>query len=359
MPDTINNRTFSRRTDRLSSSLIRELLALTDRPEMISFAGGLPASQLMPELSLGALPESLSQYGTTDGESEFRIRIADHVKARGLQANAEQVLVTSGSQQGIDLVAKLFIDEGTPVCLEKPAYLAALQVFRLFGADLKGIAIQPDGICLESLQKQLETVRPAFLYINPDFQNPTGYYYSERRRKALAELLDRFSVPLVEDNPYGELYYDDAPCPPVSSYLKNTPWVYLGSFSKVAVPAWRIGYMVSHPDLASWFAKLKQGTDLHTNRPGQWWCSEYLKNKKGYQQHIVSLRDYYRAQRDAMQSALQHHLSDLADWHQPGGGLFFWIKLRQIAGYGTVAGKSIGKKCGFFTRIGFFSSRPS
>ncbi len=345
----------SRRVDRLSGSLIRELLALTENSDIISFSGGLPAACLMPDISLASLPASISQYGTTDGEKEFRQTVADYVSRSGLAAQEDQVLITSGSQQGIDLIAKLFIDEGTTVYVENPTYLAALQVFGLFGANIVGIDIAADGIDLVSLKDHLEKTRPAFIYINPTYQNPTGYCYSEECRHELAELLDNTGIPLIEDNPYGELCYDGPPPKPICSLLRRTPWVYLGSFSKVAIPAWRIGYMVSHPEFATYFAKLKQGTDLHTNRPGQWWCNAFLKDSSGFKEHISSLRSWYREQRNAMEASLHEHFSDIAKWHMPKGGLFYWLELESHIDTGPMLSEALEKSVAFLPGFAFFA----
>ncbi len=346
---------FSRRADRLKSSLIRELLALTQKPGVISFAGGLPAPDLMPEISIAHLPDALRQYGTTDGELSFRESVSSLIVEEGLECGPENVLATSGSQQGIDLVAKLFIDEDTPVFVEKPAYLAALQVFGLYGAKIVGIEIQADGLNLQDLQDKLERQQPALLYINPTFQNPTGYCYSDEKRAKLAALVDRYNVPLIEDNPYGRLRYDGEPQRPVSSWLKKAPWVYLGSFSKIAVPAWRIGYLVSDARLTSYFAKIKQGTDLHTNRPGQWWCQQFLRGESGFNKHIDDLCEHYTLQRNAMEQALSTHFSDIAEWETPQGGLFYWVTFKANINTADVLAIALENKVAFLPGSAFYT----
>ncbi|MCB1756997.1 MAG: PLP-dependent aminotransferase family protein [Gammaproteobacteria bacterium] len=345
---------FSRRIERLSSSLIRELLALTQRPGVISFAGGLPACSLMPEIDSDSIPASFRQYGTTDGEPDLRETVAAMCREDGLDCEAGQVLITSGSQQGIDLVAKLFIDEGTVIFVEKPAYLAALQVFGLFGAKIVGIDIRADGLDLDSLRDKLQDTRPAFLYINPTYQNPTGACYSEAVRIELAALLDAHDIPLIEDNPYGALSYDGKAPAPVASYLKSALWTSLGTFSKIAIPAWRIGYMASHPGLAPYFTKLKQGTDLHTNRPGQWWCNRFLQDRQAYEQYLDELRDFYRTQRDAMESALQKYFSDFASWSMPHGGLFFWVSIHTDVDTASLLNEALENDVAFLPGSAFY-----
>lgn len=345
---------FSRRVSRLTSSLIRELLALTQQPGIISFAGGLPAHALMPQISLEGLPTSTRQYGTTDGEPGLRDALSTALQRQGVNCPAEDVLITSGSQQGIDLVAKLFIDEDTPVLVEKPAYLAALQVYGLYGARTRGVAIHPDGIDIDGLRAAVKAERPAFLYINPSFQNPTGYCYSEARRRELAALVDEQDLVLIEDNPYGELSYDAPQPAPVCAYLNTAPWVYLGSFSKVAVPAWRIGFLAADHRLAPYFRKIKQGTDLHTNRPGQWWCEQFLRDEETYLTHIGELRQYYREQRDCMEAALQEHMSDVAEWSTPHGGLFFWVRVHAVADTHALLAESLARKVAYLPGAAFY-----
>ncbi|WP_282099351.1 aminotransferase class I/II-fold pyridoxal phosphate-dependent enzyme [Deefgea sp. CFH1-16] len=218
---------LARRIERLTSSLVRDILAVAQQPGVISFAGGLPASEALLSLDLAALPadvvKSALQYGPSEGEPQLRELIAQRMQAIGFNCSAEQVLILNGSQQGIDLVSKLMIDEGTPVLVEEPAYLAALQSFRLLGADLRTLPIA-DGVDLVALADQLPQV--AMAYLTPTFQNPSGYCYSHAERKAVAELLDTHGTCLFEDDPYRELAYDTPAPAPLVSHLTSAPWVY-------------------------------------------------------------------------------------------------------------------------------------
>lgn len=224
---------FSERIDRLTSSLIRELLALTQKPDIISFAGGLPAREAMPALNLADIPPELSQYGTTDGEPELRAAIAERLAEVGLPCRADQILITTGSQQGIDLVSKLYIDPGTPVAVEAPSYLAALQSFRLFGARFEELPLTASGIDPEQLRQAIQRQRPAFVYLIPTFQNPAGVCYDEATRVAVAEVLRETGVPLLEDEPYRELVYEPVDRNPLCARLKDgQTWMYMGTFSK-------------------------------------------------------------------------------------------------------------------------------
>lgn len=317
---------LSRRTERLTSSLIRDILQITQRPGVISFAGGLPAEELMPSLNLAECATESRQYGPSEGEAALRELIAQGLSTLGLASTAEHVLVTSGSQQGIDLVGKLFIDEGTPVLLESPTYLAALQSFRVYGSEFYGLPLHSNGIDPDELKAAIVRHRPAFVYLIPSFQNPSGCCYSEEVRRAVAAVLDETGTPLVEDDPYRDLVY--APCErtPVCAYLERAPWVYLGSFSKITAPGLRVGYLASSPELFPWFVRLKQSSDLHTSRIGQNWLARFIASDT-FENHLAHMNHVYAERRNTMQSALQRHFEGIAEWRAPAGGLFFWLRL--------------------------------
>jgi len=240
---------LSRRVDRLTSSLVRDILAATQQPGMISFAGGLPAAEEMPRPDWQALPAALGQYGTTEGEPELRDAIATEARERGLRCDASQVLVLSGSQQGIDLAAKLFIDPGTGVVTESPTYVAALQAFRLFGAELAGVPLGAGGIDAYRLRAAARDTRAAFAYLVPTFQNPSGVCYDAATREDVAHVLDEARLPLLEDEPYRDLVYETADRTPICARLRRTSWIYQGSFSKTFLPGARVGYLIATPDL--------------------------------------------------------------------------------------------------------------
>jgi 2-aminoadipate transaminase len=319
---------FSERVDRLKSSLIREILAAAQRPEVMSFAGGLPAESMLPKVDWAPMPVSLGQYGMSEGEPALREAIAAEARAIGVNCLASQVLIVSGSQQTLDLASKLFIDKGTEVLLEAPTYLAALQAFQLFGADCLTVAQEADGPSLVELRQRLEQHKPAFAYLIPTFQNPSAVRYSEEKRDAVAALLDEFGVPLIEDEPYRELVFDDGCARPIVSRLCSSSWIYTGTVSKTLLPGLRMGYLIATPDLFPYLLRLKQSADLHTNRIGQWQALQWLGSER-YRLHLDELRSFYRLRRDAMQAALEEHFTDLADWQVPQGGLFFWLQLKR------------------------------
>ncbi|UDM16978.1 PLP-dependent aminotransferase family protein [Vogesella sp. XCS3] len=319
---------FSERIERLSGSLIREILAAAQRPEVISFAGGLPAADCLPKLDFSGVPPHLAQYGTSEGEPEFRAAIVQELARIGLDIDASQVLVLSGSQQALDLAAKLFIDPHTPVITEGPTYLAALQVFKLFGADITTVQQEQGQLPPAKLAEAIAASQAKLAYLIPSFQNPSGACYSEETRRGLAEVIDAANMPVIEDDPYRALSYDGEAPRPLVTHLKKAPWIYCGSFSKTLAPGLRIGYMVASPELMPYLLKLKQAADLHTNRLGQWFNTQWL-NSGDYVGHLKELQQSYKVGRDAMQTALETHFADLADWLVPQGGLFFWLKLKQ------------------------------
>lgn len=316
---------LSRRAARLTSSLIRDILQVTQRPGMISFAGGLPADDLMPTLDFTDLNDC-RQYGPSEGEPALRSLIAQSLSVLGIACNSAQVLVTSGSQQGIDLVSKLFIDEGSPVLLEAPTYLAAIQALSVYGAQFRGLPMAHDGIDPDELRQAIVHHRPAFVYLIPTFQNPSGCCYTDEVRRAVAGILDETGIPLVEDDPYRNLAFQPVDRTPICTYLQRAPWVYLGSFSKITAPGLRIGYLAASPSLFPALVRLKQSSDLHTNRLGQLWLARFL-NSDDFDAHQTRMIGVYRERRDGMQAALLRHFAGLAEWRAPAGGLFFWLRL--------------------------------
>ncbi len=344
---------FSERVARLKSSLIREILAAAQRPEVMSFAGGLPADPMLPKVEWSEMPASMGQYGMSEGEPALREAIAAKARALGVPCEASQVLIVSGSQQTLDLASKLFIDPGTEVLLEAPTYLAALQAFQLFGANCIGVPQEADGPQIDALRRCLEQHKPAFAYLIPTFQNPSATRYSVAKRDAVAALLDEFGVTLIEDEPYRELVFDEGNATPIVSRLRKASWIYTGTLSKTLLPGLRVGYLIATPDLFPYLLRLKQSADLHTNRIGQWQALQWLGSEQ-YQGHLAELRAFYRQRRDAMQEALQEHFGDLADWQVPQGGLFFWLTLKQPLDTRTLLDAALAEQVAFMPGEPFF-----
>ncbi|MEN9383993.1 MAG: hypothetical protein RL323_1136 [Pseudomonadota bacterium] len=317
-----NSPRYSSRVANLHASPIREMLSVIDRPGMISFAGGLPAADSFPQLTPGAAPAGCLQYGASEGDRLLREQVGKELRALGLDCATEQVLILSGSQQGLDLVAKLFIDPGTKVAVESPTYLAALQVFRFFGAQFLPFQVG------RAHDMDLKAHPPAFAYAIPTFQNPSGHCYSLAERRALAAFCDDTGTPLFEDDPYRDLVFDGCDRTPVCSLLKKAPWIYQGSFSKSLAPGLRLGYLAASPELMPYLVRLKQAADLHSNRLSQWLVGEQLASPhRGERMQTVVAG--YRQKRDAFDAALRRHFAGIATWQTPPGGLFFWLKLHR------------------------------
>ena len=321
---------MARRAERLNPSTIREILKITEQPGIISLAGGLPSADTFPveamRVATAAVlreqPREALQYAASEGYGPLREWVAAELSAQGLRANAGQVIITTGSQQGLDLVGKVLIDPGSTVAVESPTYLGALQAFAPYEAEFVAIEGDDEG----PLPEALDAARGArFIYLLPNFQNPTGRCMSAARRAALVARAQALGLPIVEDNPYGELWFDEPPPPPLAASAGDAA-VYLGSFSKVLAPGLRLGYLIAPPALHPKLLQAKQAADLHTPGFNQRIVHEVIKN--GFlRDHVPTIRARYKAQRDAMRDALQTHLPPGCQWHAPAGGMFFWIEL--------------------------------
>ena len=322
--------TLARRAERLEPSTIREILKITERPGVISLAGGLPSAdtfpvQAMAEATARVLrdtPREALQYAASEGFGPLREWVAGEMARHGVRTDPAHVLITTGSQQGLDLVGKVLIDPGSTVAVESPTYLGALQAFAPYEADFVPIEGDDEG----PPPAALDAARGArFLYLLPNFQNPSGRCLPASRRVALAERLVQLGLPLVEDNPYGDLWYDAPPPPPLTATLGDAA-VYLGSFSKVLAPGLRLGYVIAPQALYPKLLQAKQAADLHTPGFNQRIVHEVIKD--GFlERHVPTIRARYREQRDAMRAALERHLPAGCRWHTPAGGMFFWVEL--------------------------------
>lgn len=310
---------LSKRKADLHASPVREMLNVAQRPGVISFAGGLPSPETFAGLDLPPPPRELLQYGPTEGEPELRAQISEELLALGINAPAERILVLSGSQQGIDLAAKLVVDPGVALAVESPAYLAALQVFRFFGArfEILDRATPAAG---------WDEAAPALAYVTPTFQNPTGQCWTTAERLAMAQACDAHDVILFEDDPYRDLVYEACDRRPICADLQAASWIYQGSFSKTVAPGLRLGFLTASEDLFPYLVRLKQAADLHTNRLSQWMVLHYLTDPDR-EARMARVVDLYRRKRDVFAEALTRHLGNRASWTTPPGGLFFWLTL--------------------------------
>jgi len=321
---------MARRAARLNPSTIREILKLTERPGIISLAGGLPSADTFPVEAMREATDRVLreharealQYAASEGYGPLREWVAGELGGLGLKAEAAQVLITTGSQQGLDLVGKVLIDPGSVVAVEAPTYLGALQAFSPFEPEFRAVEGDDEGPDPQAL-RGVQGAR--FMYLLPNFQNPSGRCLSAARRDALATAAQAIGLPIVEDNPYGDLWFDTPPPPPLAARLGEGA-VYLGSFSKVLAPGLRLGYVVAPKVLFPKLLQAKQAADLHTPGFNQRVVHEVIKN--GFLRELVpTIRARYKAQRDAMATALQIHLPPGCRFNAPVGGMFFWVEL--------------------------------
>jgi 2-aminoadipate transaminase len=350
--------TLARRAARLNPSTIREILKITERPGIISLAGGLPSAdtfpvQAMAEATARVLadsPREALQYAASEGFGPLRDWVAGELSAQGLKVGADQVLITTGSQQGLDLVGKVLIDPGSAVAVESPTYLGALQAFAPYEAEFVAIAGDDEG----PLPAALDAARGArFAYLLPNFQNPSGRCMSAARRVALVERCAELGLPIVEDNPYGELWFDAPPPPPLSA-LAGDAAIYLGSFSKVLAPGLRLGYVVAPKALFPKLLQAKQAADLHTPGFNQRIVHEVIRD--GFlDRHVPTIRARYKRQRDAMRDALQRHLPAGCRWNVPVGGMFFWIELPSAIDATEMLSQAVEAGMAYVPGAAFFS----
>lgn len=334
---------FSERVERLKPSPIREILAVIDRPGMVSFAGGLPATRTLPRWS-GEIPPGALQYGASEGDPDLRAAVSGQLGALGIDAPPERVMILSGSQQGLDLVAKLFVDPGTPVAVESPTYLAALQVFRLYGAEF--------------VELDWDSVPSARLaYVVPTFANPTGACASAEQREALARACREGSVTLFEDDPYRDLAYGPCDRGPIAARMAGGSWVYQGSFSKTFAPGLRLGFLAASEDLFARLVMVKQAVDLHSSRLSQRIVLDAITGP-GWDARIAELTGFYRERRDAFEASLYRHLGHLARWRTPEGGLFFWLTLNSPTDTRTLLPEAIERGVAFMPGEEFYAGEP-
>ena len=334
---------YAFRTAKVKSSAIRELLKLTQRPEIISFAGGLPAGELFPTERFAEAcrkvlldkPQAALQYGPTEGYGPLREMIAQNLNRYGIPASPDNVLITSGSQQALDLIAKLLINRGDQVLCEAPTYLGALQAFNVFGARYVTVPVDDDGIRTDVLEEALRS-GPKFMYLLPNFQNPGGVTMSLERRKELVRLSNHPGVPIIEDDPYGQFRFEGEHQPPLvlldRQNMSNDPTyqlgniIYLSTFSKTLAPGLRLGWMVAPPDVIGKLVQLKQGSDLHTSTFNQ--VIAYEVARDGFiDEHVHMIRRVYRERRDVMLAAMDEFFPKEVHYTRPQGGLFLWVTL--------------------------------
>jgi 2-aminoadipate transaminase len=350
---------------RIKTSAVREILKVAERPDILSFAGGLPAPELFPlEAIAEAHAEVLAtegraalQYSTTEGFGPLREWICGHLQKRGRVANADQVLITNGSQQGIDLVAKVLLDPGDLVVVENPSYLAALQTFGAFEAKFATVGSDDQGMRTDDLERLLATHKPKLVYVVANFQNPKGTTLSLERRRELVRLAQRHRFLILEDDPYGELRFTGDHLPSLAAFDDEGVVVSLGTFSKTLAPGLRLGWVVGPRDFVRSLTIAKQSTDLHTATLAQRAVAKLL-TRFDYNAHLESLRPVYGARANAMLDALKLHMPAGTRWTTPEGGMFLWVELPAGLSGDALLPRAIEQKVAFVPGSPFFANNP-
>jgi 2-aminoadipate transaminase len=354
---------FSERAQQLQSSFIREILKITQRPEIISFAGGLPSPATFPvDVMKAAYDKVLSeagkvalQYGPTDGYGPLREWIANSLSTEGSRILPEQILMTSGSQQALDLLGKVLIDEGSRVLVETPSYLGALQAFSVYRPEFKSVETDEHGLVPSSIDAIAQGAR--LLYALPNFQNPTGRSLSIERRQSLVETCARLGLPLIEDDPYGTLSYKGEPSPKMVA-MNPDGVIYMGSFSKVLTPGIRLGYVCAPLPLVRRLELAKQAADLHTAQLTQMVVHEVVKD--GFlDQHIPTIRKLYGDQCQVMLDAMAEHFPASVTWTRPEGGMFIWVTLPQSIDAMKLLDQSLAARVAFVPGAPFYANEPA
>jgi 2-aminoadipate transaminase len=333
---------FAERTSRLRASTIREMLKVTQQPEVISFGGGLPAPELFPTAAIAEAAcrvmerrgAAALQYSVTEGISEMRRWVAERLTRRTNRiVEAEAVTIVNGSQQGLDLVGKIFLDPGDHVVLENPSYLGAIQAFDAYQARYLTVDTDEQGAIPESLERVLDRADPfpKFVYLVPNFQNPTGRTLARERRERVVRICERYDLPIVEDDPYGELRFEGSDIPSLTAYDSDAPIIYSGTGSKIMSPGMRVAWLVIRDeDIREKIVLAKQGADLHSGTFAQYVFHEYVSDGAAFDAHVATIARTYRRRRDVMAEALGRIASEGLHFAPPSGGMFLWVTVPGI-----------------------------
>ncbi len=352
---------LSERAWQMKSSAIREILKITERPDVISFAGGLPAPELFPVEELkracefvlsNSGPRSL-QYSITLGYPPLRKFLAERLSQKGVDLEVENIMITAGSQQGLDLIGKTFFDEGSFVIVENPTYVGALHAFRAYHPHFVTVEMDQEGMILEEVELHIKKSKPRLIYTVSNFQNPSGITMSKKRRERLVDLAQEYYIPVIDDNPYGEMRFKGEELPSLKKL--GGDWVIeLGTFSKLISPGLRIGWLVVSKEVMGVFERMKQGADLHTNTFAQYVIYEYIKNGN-LDKHIELLKKEYSKRRDTMISALKNYCPEGVRWTEPEGGLFLWVFLPEGISATQLLQKALERKVAYVPGKPFYA----
>ena len=352
---------FAKRINNVPRSFIREILKVTEDPSIISFAGGLPNAKYFPQEAISiATQKVLSeegngvlQYSTTEGLPELREYIANRYRTKkGLSVESNEILIVNGSQQALDLIGKVLIDQGDGVIIEKPGYLGAIQAFSLYQPTFRGVPLESDGPDLSVIEQIMNNESIKLFYTVPNFQNPSGISYSLEKRKSLASLMEQYSSYLVEDDPYGELRFMGEQSPSMKKFLDNKT-IMLGSFSKTVAPAMRMGWVCAKGELMNRLVIAKQAADLHSNSFSQKVLIRYLSDNN-VEDHIKTICKAYGKQRDVMIEMIKKHFPSEISYTQPEGGMFLWVTLPKGISSMEAFDAAILKKVAFVPGFPFY-----
>ena len=354
---------YAHRTQKMGSSVIRELLKLTEQPDIISFAGGLPAPEVFPVREFGDacnyvlenFGSQALQYSTTEGYHPLREMIARHTARYSVEVTADNIMITSGSQQALDFIGRLFLNRGDYIVVESPTYLGALQAWNAYGAQYIPVRSDENGMIVDELEAALR-VGPKFIYVLPNFQNPSGSTLILERRKQLIEIADKYGVPIIEDDPYGQLRYEGEHIPSVVAldsefrgpngghYSGNV--IYLSTFSKLLAPGLRLAWVIAPPEVTRKLVMTKQAADLHTSSFNQYVAYEVAKG--GFlDEHVKVIRATYKERRDVMIEMMEEMFPQGVTWRKPQGGMFLWGILPEDMDAAEVLKRAIEKKVAF------------
>jgi 2-aminoadipate transaminase len=352
--------TQAARAEKMNPSVTREILKVTEKPGIISFAGGLPSPKTFPIDAFAAAcatvlkndGEGALQYAASEGYAPLREWVANSLP---WAVDAAQVLITTGSQQALDLIAKVLIDKDSKVLVETPTYLGALQAFTPMEPKFLSVASDAEGIDLGDLQAKAQDAR--FFYVVPNFQNPTGRLMTEAQRAEMSATAAQIGLPIVEDNPYGDLWFDQPPPLPLTAHNPDG-CIYMGSFSKTLAPGLRLGFLVAPKALYPKLLQAKQAADLHTPSFNQRMVAEVLKGDF-LDRHVPTIRALYKSQRDAMLAALESHLAGSGvTWNTPDGGMFLWLKLPRGMNAAHLLPKAVERHVAFVPGAAFYADAP-
>ncbi|MDR3706088.1 MAG: PLP-dependent aminotransferase family protein [Paludibacteraceae bacterium] len=354
---------FAQRMEGVPRSFIREILKVAVSPEVISFAGGLPNKELFPleelqecaEFLLSGSDRNVLQYANTEGYLPLREKIAERYAQKGLQVNPTNILITNGSQQGLDLLGKIFINEGDSVLIEEPGYLGAIQAFSIFKPRFTTVPLTPDGIDVDLMQQAMQMDKPKLAYLIPNFQNPSGISYTEETRKEVAILCEGKPIFLVEDDPYGDIRFKGQRKHSFYHYLPEQT-ILLGTFSKTVVPTFRLGWIVAPDDVMERLIIAKQAADLHTDNFTQRLIHQYLSDYD-VDNHIARICQRYGSQAEAMINAIERYFPKEVQFTRPKGGMFLWLTLPEWQNAMTLFNKAIKENVAFVPGNPFYVNK--